>query len=185
MSDNCRLAFDCVSMQWLSQDLSKTHQQKCKKALAAHFSTALWSDTITNKYWRTTSILVRKNPTTSSKSYRGIEKRGGIALGGKLPPWLDGNHGLLQDLVSVPLLQAVQSFWEGLALELVGKHAVSVDDPLQILQTIDADVPNIAACGKTCSRKDIKMRFRSVSNSIICCCSNNGAGGDGCRFTGS
>jgi hypothetical protein len=60
---------------------------------------------------------------------------------------------LLQDLVSVPLLQAIQRFWEGLALKLVGKHAVSVDDPPQILQTIDADVPNIAACGKNAAER--------------------------------
>lgn len=65
----------------------------------------------------------------------------------------------------MPLLQAVQSIWEGLALKLVGKHAVSVDDPLQILQTVDADVPDITTCGKTSSsRKGIKMRSDQCQN---------------------
>lgn len=99
---------------------------------------------------RSVTALFR-SPAVVSVTNCGVVQTAAIAAGagidwcGQKPGGINGNQGLLKDLVSVPLLQAVQGFWEGPALKLVGKHAVPVDDPHQVLQTINADVPDVAA----------------------------------------
>lgn len=71
-----------------------------------------------------------------------------VAPCGQQPRSLYGNSCLVQHLVSVPLLQAVQSLWEGITVKLIGKHAVSLNDPWQIFSSIDTDISYIMPWGK-------------------------------------
>lgn len=59
------------------------------------------------------------------------------------PVLLDGHLSLEQHLEPQPPLQALQGQGVPCSLKLVGKQVRGLNDPLQVPQAVDADVPDV------------------------------------------